>query len=136
MVMMIMCITKMKNRTMRAAVAFIIDHLKASNSCFNHENCTQGRTEQGDEAKEADPRDLRSVQVGSEHSGSQFLCKVVHFCPTHSDISIVELQTERKQGSRCISGCCRCRDASKTPIFWDTDITALEGDEIRVEVTS
>ena len=29
---------------------------------------------------------------------------------------------------------CRCRDASKTPIFWDTDITALEGDEIRVEV--
>jgi len=29
----------------------------------------------------------------------------------------------------------RCRDASKTPIFWDTDITALEGDEIRVEVS-
>jgi len=29
----------------------------------------------------------------------------------------------------------RCDDTSKTPIYWDTDMTQLEGDEIRVEVS-
>lgn len=29
----------------------------------------------------------------------------------------------------------RCQDSSKTPIYWDTDMTQLEGDEIRVEVS-
>jgi len=29
----------------------------------------------------------------------------------------------------------RCRDANKAPIHWDTDITLLEGDEIKVEVS-
>ena len=89
--------------------AFIIDHLELGSltrlKCLL-KNCTQGRAEQGDEAEEVDPRDLRSVQVGSKHSA-------------------------RKTDS----GSGRCRDASKTPIFWDTDITALEGDEIRVEVS-
>lgn len=28
----------------------------------------------------------------------------------------------------------RCEDSSKEPIHWDTDISMLEGDEIRVEV--
>jgi pole hole protein len=30
----------------------------------------------------------------------------------------------------------RCRDSSKTPIHWDTDMAALEGEEVRVEETA
>ena len=29
----------------------------------------------------------------------------------------------------------RCNDTTKTPIYWDTDMTQLEGEEIRVEVS-
>ena len=40
---------------------------------------------------------------------------------------------------RCNFHYCICtmylQDSSKTPIYWDTDMTQLEGDEIRVEVT-